>query len=78
MGTKKEELKDGCFSRATDDEPLFVLRAQDKLAPNIVRRWAIEFMRTRKNLGLPYEEKFVEVMEIARKMENWPKKKMPD
>lgn len=45
MGTKSEELKAaaqgrGCLGRAADDEPLFVLRAQDKSAPYVVRHWA--------------------------------------
>ena len=41
MATKKEELTYGsCFQAAADNEPLFILRAQDRLAPAIVRLWA--------------------------------------
>lgn len=40
MATKEKELVDGCFSRVDLDEPVFVLRAQDKLAPAMVRIWA--------------------------------------
>lgn len=43
MGIKKQELIDGCFARAADDEPLFVLRAQDMTAPRLVRQWAEAF-----------------------------------
>lgn len=40
MALKSEELReDGCFSKAADDEPLFVLRAQDKFAPLMVEIW---------------------------------------
>lgn len=31
---------DPCLAKADDDEPLFVLRAQDEMAPLIVERWA--------------------------------------
>lgn len=40
MGTKLTELRDGCFHRAMDDEPMFVLLARDPSAPNLVRQWA--------------------------------------
>lgn len=30
----------GCLGKAKADEPVFVLRAHDKLAPIIVRQWA--------------------------------------
>jgi len=40
MGTRAEELKGGCLSKVADDEPVFVLRARDKLAPMAVQVWA--------------------------------------
>ena len=45
MGTKKQELAlaaqgKGCLGKAADDEPVFILRAQDKCAPQHVREWA--------------------------------------
>lgn len=40
MGTKLQELRDGCFARAMDDEPMFVLLARDAGAPALVRGWA--------------------------------------
>lgn len=40
MGTKLQELRDGCFNRAMDDEPMFVLLARDPKAPELVRKWA--------------------------------------
>ena len=42
MGTKQEELQQpqSALSKAGATEPVFVLRAQDKLAPGLVRLWA--------------------------------------
>jgi len=39
MGTKLQELRDGCFARAMDDEPMFVLLARDRGTPAMVRAW---------------------------------------
>lgn len=43
MALKREELINGCFAAAADDEPLFVLRSTDPRAPNIVREWARQY-----------------------------------
>ena len=45
MATKAEVLEalrnvHGCLGRAALDEPVFILRAQDKLAPRVVVWWA--------------------------------------
>ena len=32
--------KKSCLSKAADDEPVFILRAKDKLAPEVVEGWA--------------------------------------
>ena len=41
MGTKLSELSPkGCFARAKDDEPMFVLLARDPSAPDLVEDWA--------------------------------------
>lgn len=42
MGTKAEPGEYDCYARAADDEPLFVLRANDPDAPALVERWADE------------------------------------
>jgi hypothetical protein len=42
MGTKLQEMRDGCFARAKDDEEMFVLLARDLSAPAKVREWAIQ------------------------------------
>ncbi len=30
----------GCLGKARSDEPLFILRAQDKFAPELIEKWA--------------------------------------
>ncbi len=30
----------GCLGRAADDEPVFILRAKDRFAPELVENWA--------------------------------------
>lgn len=67
MATKSEELSgSGCFSRAADDEPVFVLRAQDALAPDMVRTWAAQAAHA----GCP-ERKVHEARMLADKMDRW-------
>lgn len=45
MSTKKEVVEQasrgvGCLGKAAFDEPVFVLRAKDKFAPELVEAWA--------------------------------------
>ena len=45
MGTKAQELEmiarnQGCLGKAADDEPVFVFRAKDELAPDTIEFWA--------------------------------------
>lgn len=75
---KQEEISnpDSCLNKAADDEPLFVLRAHDRMAPMTVRQWA---MRA-KAFGSP-KEKIDEAHRIANRMEAWAKEhgdKVPD
>jgi len=52
-----------------EDEPVFLLRAKDKTAPNIVRKWAMEQV----NQGS--EDPCIEVaLKWADVMEEWQKK----
>ena len=78
MATKRQELVDGCFARARDDEPLFVLRATDELAPELVREWARQY-RAQKAADPPTqraeherrEAKYREALQLATEMERW-------
>jgi hypothetical protein len=73
MAVKYVEAHSGCFAKAADNEPLFVMRAQDALAPELVREWA---NRAEAN-GCP-AEKTAGARQLADQMEAWPNRKMPD
>ena len=75
MGFKHD---DPCIKAAADDEPLFVLRANDELAPDIVIFWANAYLRKHTNAGTMTEvrlAKYAEAVETAGKMEDWKRKK---
>jgi len=78
MATAFEEREraqhgEGCLGKARDDEPVFVLRAQDMLAADLVEAWA-----TQANLlGCPWD-KVREARDIAQEMREWPHRKNPD
>lgn len=91
MATKQQELIDGCFARAVDDEPLFVLKATDELAPEIVREWARRYLLSKlhfvlTDLGEPIRtpeihvarvQKYQEALELADQMDAWRKLHAP-
>lgn len=72
--TKSEGLP--TLEKAAPDEPLFVLRAHDELAPEIVREWA----RLARHEGVD-AVKIVDALNVADRMEEWQVehgKKRPD
>jgi hypothetical protein len=84
MATKKETIEaalrgEGCLGKAADDEPVFVLRAQDCHAADLVEKWAIW-----ASVGVPSIDseaaghKISEARQIAEQMRRWPKHKQPD
>lgn len=70
---KREEAVNGCWAKAADDEPVFVFRAQDKLAPGFVRQWAAQAHA----LGMS-QAKVGAALKTADLMEAWPTRKLPD
>lgn len=81
MGVKKEELEkalrgEGCLGKAADDEPVFILRAQDKLAPEIIREWAKKLYLADPTSATV--KKRDEARALADAMEAWPNRKIPD
>lgn len=79
MATKQETLNKaldgvGCLGRAHPDEPVFVLRAQDRLASAVVGYWAD---RAAEHLGHDHP-KVIEALELQEKMSAWPTRKLPD
>jgi hypothetical protein len=74
MATKTEGV--ACFDKAGPNEPIFVLRSTDILAPEIVREWAFRA----RQAGTP-PEKVVEALNLADEMDSWQienGKKVPD
>ena len=75
MGTKNNPGEFDCYANADRDEPLFVLRASDPLAPMLVRNWA-ECYRMQKTAedGTPTDKtvrKYTEALECADQMAEW-------
>lgn len=69
MGYKKN---DTCLKKAADDEPIFVLRGQDKSSAKVVMHWIA------KNFDTCPDEKLREAFEHALKMKNYSVKKNAD
>lgn len=76
MATKAQELANpqGCLALAADDEPIFVLRANDVLAAKMVDEWAAEYVFI-KSQGVVMTEaqraKFHEANKLAGEMRAW-------
>lgn len=70
---KRDELKGpSCLTSAADDEPIFVLRSSDELAPGIVREWAAQYRASKTaQVGgwtLKQQAKYEEACLLATKM----------
>lgn len=82
MGTKNNPGKFDCYAKAHPDEPVFVLRGQDKLAPSLVKEWALMFCEVvLDHSHTPihcHNEKVKEALACAKAMEEWQTRKLPD
>jgi hypothetical protein len=88
MATKREVLEaalrgEGCLGKAADDEPVFVLRAQDALSDELVDKWADDALGAfPTNLSAEQFKKITLKADDARKtaeaMRAWPTRKRPD
>lgn len=68
----KEIAGPSCLTSASDDEPLFVLRANDECAPGIVRAWAEAYKTLKGPLwSLKQVAKYDEALALATAMEDW-------
>ncbi len=61
-----------CLKKLDRDEPYFVFRANDPLAPKTVRKWAYDHLQ--KN-GVNKIDKTLEALRVADEMEIWPRRK---
>jgi len=72
---KQDELSNpnSCFSKAADDEPLFVLRAQDSFAAPLIEHWIGWAQESGVNGA-----KIAEAKALVELMYAWPKRRKPD
>jgi len=82
MSTKHE---DDCLLKAGDDEPIFVLRSTDVLAPDIVDEWATRLGICARSLPIAAQDrahaKIAEARDLADAMRVWQREhgaKVPD
>jgi hypothetical protein len=78
MGLAKDEIEranrgEGCLGKAAPSEPVFILRAQDALAADLVEKWAIWAQAA--GCG---NDKVREARDLAEEMRRWPVRKNPD
>lgn len=84
MITKKEVLEaalrgEGALGKAADDEPVFVLRAQDCHAADLVDQWVTWVRIATPAVGSENTvHKSNEARLIAELMRRWPIRKNPD
>lgn len=93
MSTKANEIQqdDSVWNKAADDEPLFILRATDPLAPHVINVWiAIASMTDLATRGLKdkgthsiNDTKIQSAIDLRNRMIGWQgeypnKVKMPD
>lgn len=71
LGEPATKWGNRCFLRAADNEPIFVLRAQDMTAPAVIRDW----INRNPQLFLASRQ---DAERIAMQMLEWPKRKMAD
>lgn len=86
MATKKETLEaalrgEGCLGKAADDEPVFVLRAKDLVAPSAIEYWS-ERVRTEATRNESIQKGY-QALEVANAFRLWQdaksvKVKVPD
>lgn len=78
---KRDELKGpSCLTSAADDEPIFVLKSTDELAPEIVREWASRYKASKQaQVGgwtQRQQAKHEEACLLATKMLRWQQERM--
>ena len=77
MDTKNKPGNYDCLAKLAEDEPFFVLRAQDWFAPTLIRIW-VELVRAQESTRLRDNAKIHRALQCALAMEQWPNRKVPD
>lgn len=75
MIKSKEVAGPSCLTSAADDEPIFVLKSTDELAPDIVREWAQRYLTAKSEpeggMTSKQYDKYKEALVLADQMEEW-------
>ncbi len=71
MGTKNKPGKFDCYDDIDPNEPFFVLRANDPMAADIVRIWALRYYQS-KGYDM---DKYIEAKRCATAMDDWRAKR---
>lgn len=74
MAEKWTKGDNPCIAKAGDDEPLFVLRAQDATSDGVVQAW-IDANVARLGFDHP---KIANAARLRDAMAAWPNRKLPD
>lgn len=72
MSTKLNPGKYDCFSKLAADEPYFVLRAKDPVAPRVIEEW----VQQRTALGQDSNPKLKEALDVGVEMMTWRARNM--
>lgn len=80
---KRQEIEDpnSCLNKAADQEPIFVLRANDELAADMVRTWANKYadskLRTQPKGAMTeaQTQKYRSAMALADSMDRYSRQR---
>ena len=76
MSTKADNILNpsSCWNRASNDEPIFVLRATDPSAPDFVTLWANRYVLAKggfMRMTPEQQAKYYEALRVANEMREW-------
>lgn len=69
---------DPCLAKASKHEPIFVLRAQDALAPDAISVWMSDYRTYVLRNSEISDGKLQAAEKCVEEMQRWPSRKMPD
>jgi hypothetical protein len=66
------KVNSAALQKAKDNEPIFVLRGQDKSSPKLILAWMAENFENLSN------QRLQEAFDTLMAMKRWPNRKHPD
>lgn len=83
MATKRENLlnPNSCWNKAELDEPVFILRSTDFIAPTIVTLWTVQYVSDKGGwlrMTDAQKQKFEDALRVAEAMRNYKKNLIDD